>query len=206
MARPQRYSTDGILDATRELVLESGAGAATIEGIARASGAPSGSIYYRFGSRDQMIAELWMRTVRRFQVRFLAALASREDPVETAVAGALSIYDFAVEEPGDARLLISLRRADLIHLASLGPKTRRELELLNRPIDLAMRELADRIFGARTRATLELTVLAVIDVPYGAVRRLLVAGSKRPITLRGPLERAVFAVLTTKGADDARKS
>ena len=74
MARPKIYSVEGILDSARDLVLESGAGAATVEGIARSSGAPTGSIYHRFGSRDEMLAQLWMRTVRRSQLRFLAAL------------------------------------------------------------------------------------------------------------------------------------
>jgi AcrR family transcriptional regulator len=206
MARPQIHSSDRMLDAARELVLESGAGAATVGGIARVSGAPSGSIYHRFGSRDELLAQLWMRTARRSQARFLAALGSSPNAVDAAVAGATSIYDFAREERADSRLLISLRRQDLVHQAAVGARSRLELEELNRPVEEAIDELARRIYGSRTRASLELTVLAVIDLPYGAVRRILTAGSKPPATLRVPLERAVRAILTTKGPNHAVES
>jgi AcrR family transcriptional regulator len=205
MGRPKIYSVEGILDSARELVLESGAGAATVEKIARSSGAPTGSIYHRFGSRDEMLAQLWMRTVRRSQMRFLAALQSGRGGTGAAVACALSIYDFASEETSDARLLLSLRRSDLLDQSTLGIDTRRELERLNRPIEKAIGELAERIFGARTPAARQLTVLAVIDLPYGAVRRLLIAGTKPPVELRAPLERAVRAALTTKGPHHAVK-
>lgn len=205
MARPSIYSVDAILDSARDLVLASGAGAATVDGITRSSGASTGSIYHRFGSRDEMLAQLWIRTVRRSQMRFLAALESCPDGADAAVACALSIYDFASQEASDARLLLSLRRQDLIDKTTLGVDTRRELERLNGPIEKAIGVLAERVFGATTPAALQLTVLAVIDLPYGAVRRLLIAGSKPPVELRAPLESAVRAVLTTNGRLDAVK-
>ena len=79
MPRPTLHSTNAILDSARKLLLEQGAGSATIEAIAGASGAPTGSIYHRFGSRDAMLARLWIRAVRRSQENFLAACAA-EDP------------------------------------------------------------------------------------------------------------------------------
>jgi AcrR family transcriptional regulator len=203
MARPTIYSVEAILDSARELVLEAGVGAATIEAIGRSSGAPTGSIYHRFGSRDEMLARLWMRTVRRSQQRFLAALESHLDGTEAAVACALSIFDFAAEEPSDTRLLLSMRRRDLIDQANLGEEMRGELSRLNRPIDKAVGNLAERVFGAKSAVARQLATLAVVDLPYGAVRRLVIAGSKPPSELRAPLERAVRAVLITKGANDA---
>ena len=82
-----------MLDAARDLLLEDGSGSATIEAIASSSGAPTGSIYHRFGSRDELIARLWMRAVYRSQASFVAAL-ERHDPKEAALAAALSIIDF----------------------------------------------------------------------------------------------------------------
>src|SRR5215204_5291529 len=69
MARPQLHPTDTMLDAARDLLLEDGSRSATIEAIASSSGAPTGSIYHRFGSRDALIARLWMRAVYRSQAR-----------------------------------------------------------------------------------------------------------------------------------------
>src|SRR5215207_7540195 len=109
-----------MLDAARDLLLEQGAGNATMEAIAGASGAPTGSIYHRFGSRDDLIARLWMRAVYRSQASFLAAL-ERQDAKEAALAAAMSIIDFCEEHPADAQLLVSFRREDLIRTTPDGP-------------------------------------------------------------------------------------
>jgi AcrR family transcriptional regulator len=61
MGRLRLYTSDQILDGARGLVLGEGIAAATISNIARASGAPPGSIYYRFDSRETLLAELWIR-------------------------------------------------------------------------------------------------------------------------------------------------
>jgi AcrR family transcriptional regulator len=182
-----------MLDAARDLLLEHGSGSATIEAIADLSGAPTGSIYHRFGSRDGLVARLWIRAVYRSQASFFAAL-EQEDPRAAALAAAQSILEFCEQEPADARLLVSFRREDLLRTALSG-QLADELEELNRPIETAVVELARRLYGRATRATLDRTLLAVFDLPYGAVRRYLIAGSKLPGGLRDDLARAVTAVL-----------
>jgi AcrR family transcriptional regulator len=74
-----------MLDAARELVLEDGSWSATMEAIAQASGAPTGSLYHRFGSRDQLLARLWVRAVQRSRASFIGAL-QKEDAREAARA------------------------------------------------------------------------------------------------------------------------
>src|SRR5215217_3348772 len=108
MPRPQRHATDTMLDAARDLLLGEGSRSATMEAIADVSGAPTGSIYHRFGSRDELIARLWIRAVYRSQASFVAAL-ERQDPRDAALAAAMSILDFCEEHPADARLLVSFR-------------------------------------------------------------------------------------------------
>lgn len=193
MARPQLYSDDAILDAARTLVLEGGARSATVNAIARASGAPKGSIYHRFASLDDLLAEMWIRAVRRSQGAFLDALAD-PDPTRAAVAGALSLYDFAEREPADARLLAALRREDLIARVD-SAHVRDQLATLNRPLERAMGKLARRLYGSARRDEIERTVCAVIDLPIGATRRHLIAGTPLPRTLRPQLEAAVRAAL-----------
>jgi AcrR family transcriptional regulator len=182
-----------MLDAARDLLLEDGSRSATIEAIAGASGAPTGSIYHRFGSRDELIARLWIRAVHRSQASFLAAL-DREDAKDAARAAALSIVDFCQEHPADARLLVSFRREDLIRTAT-DSALAAELTELNRPVERAVVDLARRLYGRRTRAALDRTLLAVFDLPYGAVRRHLIAGTTFPPGMRADLARAVAAVL-----------
>ena len=123
MPRPQVHPTDTMLDAARDLLLEEGSRSATMEAIADASGAPTGSIYHRFGSRDELIAKLWIRAVHRSQASFLAAL-ERDSPREAALAAALSIVDFCEDHPADAQLLVGFRREDLVKRIPRRPPRR----------------------------------------------------------------------------------
>jgi AcrR family transcriptional regulator len=193
MARPAVHSESAILDAARSLVLAEGARSTTVAAIAAASGAPKGSIYHRFASVDDLLAEMWIRAVRRSQGAFLEAL-EQADPVAAAVAGALAIHDFADRYPADARLLAALRREDLVATVD-APRLRRELDDLNRPLEVALADLARRLYGRASRANVERTVLAVVDLPQGAIRRHLLAGAALPRGLRAQLEAAVRAVL-----------
>src|SRR5829696_3558790 len=193
MPRPTLHSTDAILDSARELLLEQGAASATIEAIASASGAPTGSIYHRFGSRDAMLARLWIRAVRRSQEDFLAACAAR-DPRLAVLGAARSIIEFCRNHPADARLLVSLRREDLIQ-ATEDDELKAELEELNRPVEEAVVDLARRLFGSARRRKLDRTLLATFDLPYGAARRYLIMGTPLPGHLEADVEAAVKAVI-----------
>lgn len=193
MPRPQMHPTDTMLDAARDLILQDGSRSATMEAIADASGAPTGSIYHRFGSRDELITRLWMRAVYRSQASFVAAL-EKPDPKEAALAAAMSIIDFCEEHPADALLLVSFRREDLIRAAPEGPLAD-ELAELNRPVERAVVNLARQLYGKRTRAALDRTLMVVFDLPYGAVRRYLITWARMPPGLSADLTRAISAVL-----------
>ena len=191
MARPRLYSDAVILDSARAVVLEAGARATTIDAIAAASGAPKGSLYNRYPSLDELLAALWLRAAKRAQRDFIAQTES-PDALEAALAAALSLYDFAECEPADARLLASMRREDLV-LRTLTPRLTRELEQVNRELQMALGELAERLFGETS--ALEITVCAVVDLPLGLLRRHLVAGDRLPAGLRGRIASAVNAIL-----------
>jgi AcrR family transcriptional regulator len=193
VARPELHPTDSILDAARGVVLEQGLGAATIAAIAGSSGAPVGSIYHRFGSVDDLLTEMWIRAVRRSQERFAAA-AEKPDPTEAAVGAALSVYDFCVEHPADGRLLLSYRAEDLAG-ARIDPKQRTRLERLNDPVAAVVKDLARRLYGQASRKSLDRVILAVFDLPHGAVRRPLTNGEALSPQRREAVEAAVRAVL-----------
>ena len=71
MPRPALHDTEAVLDATRELILDVGPRGTGIRDISRRSGAPSGSLYHRFSSRDNLVALAWLRAARRFQTGYL---------------------------------------------------------------------------------------------------------------------------------------
>lgn len=194
MPRRQLHTPEAILDAARTLVLDRGVTAATVNEIARLSGAPTGSIYHRFGSRHDLLARMWIRAVRRSQQAFLDATRT-DEPVDAAVTGAMAVYDFCDHNPADARLLLAFRREDLLQDATT-PEVSQELQDLNRPIERALRSLAARLYGRATAAAIDRVVLAVFDLPHGAVRRPLISGMKLSARRRRSLETAIRAVLT----------
>jgi AcrR family transcriptional regulator len=193
MARPQLHPTDSILDAARGVVLDQGLGAATVAAIAQSSGAPVGSIYHRFGSVDHLLAEMWIRAVRRSQESFAEA-AKHSDPLEAAVAAGLSVYDFCVEHPADGRLLLSYRPEDLAS-ARIDPTQRAELVRLNDPVAAVVKDLARRLYGRVSRKALDRVLTVVFDLPQGAVRRPLGNGEKLMPQRREALEAALRAVI-----------
>lgn len=195
MGRPQLHSAEAILDGARIAVLSDSS--ATITDIAATSGAPAGSIYHRFGSRDALLAEMWIRAVTRSQDRFLAAIAPAAEPVNAAVAAGLSIFDFARDDCDDARLLVSLRREQLIR-SPLPPTLTNRLRNLNQPIESAIAQLAHDLYGTSSASHRQRTALAVIDIPYGAIRRSLIAGTTPPGNVRPLVQRAIRAVLDSE--------
>ena len=93
-------------------------------------------------------------------------------------------------DPPRARLLAEFGREEPLGLTPEGPLA----DELNRPVEQAIVALAKRLHGKRGRAALERALLIAFDLPYGAVRRYLIAG-KPPSKLRADLETAVRVLL-----------
>jgi AcrR family transcriptional regulator len=168
VAPPRKHETDVILDATRALVLRHGPRAASVAAIAKASGAPAGTLYHRFGNRDGVVTAAWLRALERFQSRALAAAG--DTPVDTATAMAVAAISFARELPDDARLLLTIRPDDLRD-GQPDAAFRRTLAAMNAPLIERVRELADRLYGRSDPRALDAVNRAVADLPYAVVRR-----------------------------------
>jgi len=180
VGRPAKFDTDEILDTTAHLIAERGLAQSTISEIAERLGAPSGSIYHRFESRDVLLARLWIRTVHRAQAGFLTALGA--DSLQEAAAGAaLHLVHWSRANPSEASLLLLYRQEDLARQwpDELGA----ELSVLNDDLRAAVRDFTRRRFGRVTRSRLQAVAFALVDVPYAACRRYLLAGQDPPPTL-----------------------
>ena len=169
MAPPRKHSTDGILDAARTLALTEGPRAVTVAAIARASGAPAGTLYHRFGSRDGILRAAWLRALARFQERYLDA-AREPDPLEAGVAMAVAVVAFARTSRDDAQLLLAIRPRDLL---DAGPDAdfRERQAAINARIDDQLRRVTRALAGRADARALDAVLRAVVDLPYGAVRR-----------------------------------
>ena len=167
MGRKPQFKHSQFLDAALDLLAKDGPRGVTIQAVAAGIGAPVGSVYHRFASRDLLLAELWLRTVSRFQAGFLEALARDDGP-----AAALFTSGWVRGHYAEGKVLLLYRRDELV----TGPWPE---EVQARALELAA-ELSTGIRGfirrqgrRADRATVERFLFALIDVPYGAVRRRL---------------------------------
>jgi AcrR family transcriptional regulator len=196
MAPPRKHQTDVILDTARGLVLTEGPRAASVAAIAKASGAPTGTLYHRFGNRNGILAAAWLRALERFQSRAMAAAA--DSPLETAVAMAVSVVSFARELPEDARLLLTLRPSDLLD-GEPDSTFVNTLATMNAPLLARVNDFARQLYGRTDERTVEAVARAIADLPYGVVRRHAY-DNPMPSWLEDDLAAATRALLTAYGS------
>ncbi|RCG23044.1 TetR/AcrR family transcriptional regulator [Streptomyces diacarni] len=199
MARPPRFDTDRLLDAALRLAATAGPCGVTMTAVAREAGAPSGSLYHRFPGRTALLAELWLRTVERFQDGFRRHLA--DQPLPTADAA-------RVAGRAAARHVVAWSRAhpDQAALLGYGPEDfdrahwseehRRRADRGNARVFAEVGALAERLGAHGAEATERLT-LALIDLPLSVVRRHLRASGALPGYAESLVEDCAEALLAT---------
>lgn len=172
MAPPRKHETDVILDAARALVLAGGPRAASVAAIATSSGAPAGTLYHRFGNRDGILTAAWLRALERFQSRAMAAseAATSDTAQDTAVAMAVAAISFARELPEDARLLLTIRPADLLD-DEPDARFQETVAAMNAPLQRRVGDLARKLYGRKDSRSVDAVARAVADLPYAVVRR-----------------------------------
>jgi AcrR family transcriptional regulator len=168
MAPPRKHQTDVILDATRTLVLAEGPRAASVGAIAKASGAPAGTLYHRFTNRNGILAAAWLRALGRFQSRALEA--EGDTILESAVATAVAAVDFLRAVPDDARLLVALRPSDLLD-GEPDDDFQRTLAAHNAPLIERVIVFARELYGSSDPRNRDAIARAVVDLPSAVVRR-----------------------------------
>ncbi|MFW0787486.1 TetR family transcriptional regulator [Gordonia sp. CPCC 206044] len=197
MGRRPRFSTDEILDAALELVIAGGPAAATATAVGRAIGAPSGSVYHRFASRDEMMARLWLRTIENYQRPVIEAVGV--DDLDAAADAAIAhCFDWTTEHRGEAALLLLYDKSDI---AAAWPDTlARELREHNHAARAALRAYARRRYGSDDPAVMDRVTYALVDLPYAAVRRHLPDRGLPAQWLREFTIRSAHEILTDIGA------
>lgn len=201
MARPAKFTTDEILDASRGLVIESGPAAMTMTAVAGRLSAPSGSLYHRFAGRDDLAAALWLRCVERFQDGYLAALGASR-PLDAALRAAQHVVAWSRTNSDDAQILLLLRSGDLLHRTWPDGLRNHNLDLQRR-LSRGLSNL-ESAFGATDDDARHRVRFAVVDVPYAAVRPSLLAGRTPPRSTDALVAETVSLVLGPLVADDQR--
>lgn len=194
-ARTRRtHSDEQILVAVRDLLLAYGPRGVTTAAVSQRSGAPTGSLYHRFGSRAIMVAELWVRTIRGFHAELFDATAHAAPGMDRALAAVRTIVQFASRHPDDARLMLIANREEFEADPSMPSELVQSLRHLNQPVEVLLRQLSEELYGKVTVAGLDRVSVAVLGLPYAAVRRRLLQGSD-PGRLTPMVEAAARSIL-----------
>ncbi|WP_181772864.1 TetR/AcrR family transcriptional regulator [Amycolatopsis pittospori] len=176
MGRPPQHTPDDFLDAAIRIFAAKGVAGVTMSAVAREVGAPSGSIYHRFPGRPALLAAVWLRTVTGFQQGYLEAL-DRDPPVEAAIEAAAQVVRWCRAHPAEGKLLYAGNRA--LGVDDWPPEDRDRADKANRRLETAIGKAVRELRAITGRSTDEL-MLALVDLPYAAVRRHLDRGESPP--------------------------
>ncbi|MGV9801381.1 TetR/AcrR family transcriptional regulator [Mycobacterium sp. NPDC003449] len=193
MPTQRKYSPDDFLDAAASILADGGPDALTLSAVLRATGAPSGSLYYRFPDRPALLGALWRRTVAGYHD---ATRASFDGTYEHAVAKAVQVARDTVrwcrDNPDAAAVLLAGRRA----LGSdVWPADLRASVVAENSVREKQTRRLVKSVQAETGLKLDVVLLAVIDLPYAAVRRYVAGRRDIPLTLENTVGEAIEAVL-----------
>ena len=193
MPRPAKHDETRILSAASSLIAARGPAAATITAIGAAIGAPSGSIYHRFRSRNELLGRLWLTKAEFFQTRWARALED-PDPRKAGLEAALSLPRAVREDFEGARIMLLHRREDFLS-PGWPPAMKKEAERLGSQIDDGLAQITRRLFGRNTLSARHVATFAVLDVPFSAVRRFVATNQAPPRLIDELIARAYTAVI-----------
>jgi AcrR family transcriptional regulator len=195
MGRKAKFGEADFLDAALRLVTGGGVGAATMSAIAESLGAPIGSVYHRFPTKEILLAGLWLRTVESFQRGFLEALGRLD-----GLSAALHTPRWVKENLMEGRILLVHRREELVSGGWPG-EVRERAARLSYELDEGIRDYALQTFGDVTETSILKTVFALIDAPYSATKRYLLMGKSPPGLLDELIEKTFYAVIGGRDED-----
>ncbi|WP_288798240.1 TetR/AcrR family transcriptional regulator [uncultured Arsenicicoccus sp.] len=175
MARPAKFTADDLLDGALRAVAAHGA-SATVAQVAQDVGAPIGSIYHRFPSREHLFVALWLRSIRAFHVGLLAT-RELDDPRDALLAQAVHVPRWCREHPDVAVAMTLYRQRELLAAPPAGLEE--EVRTLNDDVWALGRAQAAGFYGRRDEHLEQVMALAVRQCPYGLMRPFI--GSRMPM-------------------------
>jgi AcrR family transcriptional regulator len=190
--RPARFDHEAILAATLRVVAARGPTRVTTEAVAAEMGGHVGSIYYRFPTKDHLLAQLWMRCARTGQAGMLDALG--RDDLDEAFGGAVLHYPrWSRVDVASAQVLAAYGREQLI--PDWPDELAVELATVNNDLIRAVADFTGRWFGDVHAVHRRAMTFALLDLPSSAIRRYLVAGKPPPESLDPSIRAAARAAL-----------
>src|SRR5215470_9719478 len=169
-----KFSEEDFLEAALAIIAEHGVSGVTIASVCKNLGAPTGSFYHRFASRDILLGMLWLRAVLDFQTGTWAALKAGD-----GLRAALHTPDWVRNRPDLARLLLLYDRKDFLQGEWPQELRARVSEMVER-MDAASVQWAKAIFGRHGRDERRLAQFLIAELPVAVVRQHLLRGEPPP--------------------------
>ncbi|WP_220454482.1 TetR/AcrR family transcriptional regulator [Nocardioides immobilis] len=186
--------TDQILDAAAALFIDQGYAATTTRAIADRVGVTQPSIYYHFGSKEDILAELLRRIIQR-PLEYGEALAGRDDvraAVRLAALVRCDVHELSSAEHnvGSLFLLPEVRQK---RFASFRADRARLQMLYRRLIDACIEEDDLSPLPTVQHAQEESVRSYLADAVFGLVESVISIREDRPVTDRALIEAALQA-------------
>lgn len=175
MGRSSRFTREQLVGQAVEVAAEQGPDAVSMLGVAKAVGAPSGSMYHRFDSRPQLLGEVWQAALEAFQDYWWVRAKDEQEAGNIAVV----TLHWARHHRSLARVLL-LHSVDRFVIDECPAAIRDAINGLQQRTAKQLREMAQRFLGHADARAVERTTFALANLPIAAIRRPLKEG--RPIT------------------------
>lgn len=180
--RPRVHDLDRLLDIAEQLVVDGGPERLTVRRLAAATGVSNGAIYHAFSSLAALQGRMWLRAATEFlglQTELIDQTLGEapETDFDTAVNAVVAAADaparFAHRHPAAARMLLTVRREQL-----LGPELPTDLadallDLDRQLVSSVLCRLAFSLWGRRDGPSVEVITTCVVDLPTALFRRAL---------------------------------
>jgi AcrR family transcriptional regulator len=169
-----KFSEEDFLEAALAIIAEQSVSGVTIASVCKRLGAPTGSFYHRFASRDILLGMLWLRAVLDFQTGTRAALEAGD-----GLKAALHTPDWVRKRPDLARLLLLYDRKDFVQ-GEWPQELRARVSEMAERMDAASLQWAKTIFGRQGRDERRLAQFLISELPVAVVRQHLLRGEPPP--------------------------
>jgi AcrR family transcriptional regulator len=199
MGRAQ-FDRAGFVTAARALIVERGPQAVTVDSVAERIGAPKGSFYYRFASRDALLGELWLETVLAYQKGFVAAIEMGD-----GLGAALHSPAWARRHLDDARLLMLYSRQDFVQGEWPAPLKRGVVDQAER-FEGCLRAFARNAFEGVGPADMRRATFVLAEVPVAAVKPHLMRRERPPKLVDELITKTYHAIVGAGTAPASRHS
>jgi AcrR family transcriptional regulator len=198
---PKRLFEDAdFLAAARSLAAVSGPASVTVTSVTQKLGAPTGSFYHRFASRDVLLANVWLGTALAFQTDFVAAIKAGD-----GLAAALHTPIWVRANFEEARAFLLYHRDDFAH-GNWPQDLKDRVIRQGRRVDAAYKRLARDTFGGVGMNELRLARFVLAEVPIAAVGPYLRQGIPPPAIVDEMIETTYRAIVGKFGAVKKRAS